>query len=268
MYRDWKKTTQALLDGYPVSNRIDKRGELTMIMLLCLLPFSTLLVFLDNGDGILSTERIFTVIFSVGVVLPFFAFIVALKEWRDFKHVEEEFKKITNNQLGIVESKKNEDPEWEKLAVQYENKLGSYLGKYYQPLITQVMNIGVVPIILGIIALILSDLTSTEPYMTLFSIEINIIMALLLIGGTMEVLAFFFGFMFPDESNNKHHSDEIAIKNNHQAVDEEMMKRILVAVMPEVQKGINETFKQMSIETRVSFNDKSKPNSSASSTNN
>lgn len=267
MLRNYLKSTQALLTGFSSGEKIDEKNELRNVFLMLLaLGAMLMLVILVPEQMVLNysvTELIFFVFFFSGLLCLILAVWVVFYDYKHFEKVKEIIELDVASKLNLTHddlTKQTMTPEFKR----FEFQVATLLGDYYAPLIHKIMNIGVVPIILGIIALILSDLTSTEAYIG----EINITTALLLIGGTMEALAFILGFMFPEGSTNKHLSEITERKNNHETIDEEMMKRILLAVMPEVQKGINETFKQMSIETSVTFSDKSRPNSSASSTNN
>lgn len=94
------------------------------------------------------------------------------------------------------------------------NKLvDELLGYYHAPLTNRIMSLGVIPIILGIIALILTDLNNDEP--EAFG-RVNVVYALLLLGGTTEGLAFLFGFLYPDSTSRSHPSKLLGVMNKGQ----------------------------------------------------
>lgn len=267
MLRNYLKSTQSLLSGYSSDERLDEKKELLIVLVMLLVLLITLAVVIAYPDESLYnysvTEIVFFLFFISGVGCLLLAVWVVYYDYKNYEKVKDIIETnvalisgLTRDDLNKLSSDNNE-------IKRYQFHVGTLLGEYYAPLIHKIMNIGVVPIILGIIALILSDLTSTEAYVG----SINITTALLLIGGTMEALAFILGFMFPEGSVNKQLTDELKNKQQQPGVDEEIIKRVLLAVMPELQKGINETFKQMTIETKVSFNDSIKMNSNSSTNN-
>jgi hypothetical protein len=263
MIRDYNKATAALLSGFSAGDRVDERFELKRVLyfLGTLLALLSLVILIpDYPIGNLTiTELMFTIFFLGGILSLFAAIIVAYGDYRDFDKVKSIFEEAAAKKFNLSKDEilaKSDDNE---IKEKFKFKVGTLLGEYYSPLINQIMSIGVVPIILGIIVLILADLTSIEPYF----FYINITTALLLIGGCMEAMAFLIGFFFPEgagKDNILNGSDHENI--NEGDVNEEVVKRIMINIMPELQKGINETFKNMTIETRVSYNDINKTTSS------
>jgi len=264
MIRDYNKATSALLSGFSAGDRVDERFELKRVLyflsvLVTLLSFVILIPDYPIGN-LTITDLMFAIFFISGIASLFAAIIVAYGDYRDFEKVKKIFEDAVAKKINMTSEDIKALPDSSEVKSEFNYKVGSLLGEYYSPLINQIMSIGVVPIILGIIVLILSDLTSIEPYF----FYINITTALLLIGGCMEAMAFLIGFFFPEGAGNENILSNSTNIHNTGNVNEEVVKQIMLHVIPELQKGINETFTKMTIETRVSFNDSnntSKPTS-------
>lgn len=195
--RGWKKRAVQIYEGFPGVNTLSRQSYLLLISLLLLSAIGFITAYTLE---IISIDIVFWLFLIVGVGTLPIGLGVSIYHIACYRRVKKYFSEAVTGDSNTPENLTG-------------IKTDYYLGKYFSSLPNQIMSLGVIPLILGIISIILEEY---QPAVVVINGNVvNVVTTLMLVGAFAEAIAFLFGFLFPEADGYSYDPghDEIADQN-------------------------------------------------------
>ena len=182
----YEQTVRNILRGDTHVNRLDKKNELLFLAGLFIIVLLFILVFSIMGNY----NSLFILFLFLGAVTFVVALLTPLVKIFQFNAIRDDFKS------GIRKALEEKFPGREANDAEVERLHPVCMGVYFSSLPRMIMSIGVIPMIFSIVGIILS-VEHNPPKIPI--IKINPLTLLIILGGVTEAIAFFFGYVWPEE---------------------------------------------------------------------